>query len=373
MEITRSELYRLVSDAPLSKVAPKLGLSPTILAATCKKHDIPYPGSGFWTRKAMGLPATPPPMPDSENADAELVMFPQAKPRIAKHKAVTERSSPKKGRVDAEPTAVAPVVKERLSKPHQIVANWLEQRERKRREARTNPNPFFAPRALAPWSELDRRRHRLLDALFKALESRGGAVSDTERGLQCVTIEGEKIEFQIREKLKQLKVPVAEKDRLYYSSGFRQELTGTGRLVFAIKTYLRGPHNEEWLETETRPLEDQLPRIVDRLFEGAEILKAWHLEQEQEREQWRQEAAQRAEQQRLAKEEERWTRFVALAQTWRTNQSVATFIDALEAMPHEPGAQAADKTVHEWLQWAKRRLGEQDPLAQGVADMFARL
>ncbi|RUU88919.1 hypothetical protein EOB59_20710 [Mesorhizobium sp. M7A.F.Ca.MR.176.00.0.0] len=56
--------------------------------------------------------------------------------------------------------------------------------------------------------------------------------------------------------------------------------------MFAIKTYLRGRFNEEFLETDSLPLEDQLPRIVERLFEGAEILKAWHLEQEQEREKW---------------------------------------------------------------------------------------
>ena len=36
----------------------------------------------------------------------------------------------------------------------------------------------------------------------------------------------------------------------------------------------------------------ELPKIVDRLFEEARILKAWHIEQEQEQERWRQEAAQ---------------------------------------------------------------------------------
>jgi hypothetical protein len=84
----------------------------------------------------------------------------------------------------------------------------------------------------------------------------------------------------------------------------RRSSVGTGKLVFAIRTYLRGRHNEEWDETHSNPLENRLPQIIDRLFEGARILKAWHIEREQQQERWQQEAAQRAERKRLAKQEQ---------------------------------------------------------------------
>jgi hypothetical protein len=45
MQITRIELYELVSKSPLSKVAPSLAISATTLAEICRKHNVPYPCS----------------------------------------------------------------------------------------------------------------------------------------------------------------------------------------------------------------------------------------------------------------------------------------------------------------------------------------
>ncbi|TGT53502.1 hypothetical protein EN813_047475 [Mesorhizobium sp. M00.F.Ca.ET.170.01.1.1] len=366
MEIARSELYRLVCEKPLSKVAPGFGISGTVLSALCKKHNVPYPGSGHWTRISLGMPVSVQPLPPGEH---ETIEIPAAKPKRAVAKARAEaikRSDGEKAGTEQSATKEQPIVKQRLLKPHPIIADWLEKHERRRRDRR---DPY--DRAPPPWTELDRRRHRLLDATFKALEARGGSVSDNGNGNQCVAIDGEKIEYQIREKMKQSKVAVPDSEKFYYSRGFRTDLVGTGYLVFAIKTYLRGPHNEEYLENDRQPLEERLPRIIDRLFEGAVILKAWHLEQEQEREKWRQEAARRAQLQRLAKEEEeRWSRFAAAAGAWRTNQAVMQFIAELGATPHNEDDIVGDKTIREWLDWAKRKAAEQNPLGNGMSELF---
>lgn len=72
MQLTRLELYQKVCSSPLNKVAPELGLPPTGLSAICKKHDVPFPGAGYWTRKAMGLPAEPPPLPGAPDDIIEI-------------------------------------------------------------------------------------------------------------------------------------------------------------------------------------------------------------------------------------------------------------------------------------------------------------
>lgn len=72
MQLTRLELYRKVCSAPLNKIAPELGISPTGLSAICKKHDVPFPGAGYWTRKAMALPAEPPPLPEAPDDIIEI-------------------------------------------------------------------------------------------------------------------------------------------------------------------------------------------------------------------------------------------------------------------------------------------------------------
>lgn len=361
MEIPRSELYRLVCEKPLSKVAPQFGISGSALAALCKKHAVPYPGSGHWTRVSLGMSVSLQPLPPSEQ---DIIPIPPARPKTTAIKTKAEESERKLDKDQPVPREKS-IVKQRLSKPHPIISDWLEKHERRRRDPYRSAPP--------PWTELDKRRHRLLDAVFKELEARGGIVSDNGGGIQTVKIDDEKIEFQIREKMRQSKTAVLDREKFLYSRGYRIDLVGTGYLVFAIKTYLRGRLNEEYLETDRLPLEQQLPRIIDRLFDGAAILKAWRIEQEAEREQWRQEAARRAEAQRLAKqEEERWSRFVAAAETWRTNQTVAQFIAELEMLLGEDEV-VGDKSISEWLNWAQRRLIGHNPLADGAAAFFDKI
>lgn len=72
MELTRLELYRRVCNAPLNKIAPEFGISATALSAICRKHHVPFPGAGYWTRKAMGLPAELPPLPETLDVLIEI-------------------------------------------------------------------------------------------------------------------------------------------------------------------------------------------------------------------------------------------------------------------------------------------------------------
>lgn len=53
-QIKRSELYQLVCSKPLSKLAPQFGTDGTKLAAICRENNVPYPGSGYWVRLALG-------------------------------------------------------------------------------------------------------------------------------------------------------------------------------------------------------------------------------------------------------------------------------------------------------------------------------
>lgn len=80
MQLTRLELYQKVCSSPLNKVAPELGLSPTGLSAICKKHEVPFPGAGYWTRKAMGLSAELPLLPGAPD-DIIDISHPVQKPR----------------------------------------------------------------------------------------------------------------------------------------------------------------------------------------------------------------------------------------------------------------------------------------------------
>lgn len=94
MHITRSELYQRVCALPLSKMAPDFGITATALAVICKRYGIPYPGSGYWTRKSLGLATELRTLPDGEDVAIEIVA---PMPRTSSVKPKTKRA-PKKAR-----------------------------------------------------------------------------------------------------------------------------------------------------------------------------------------------------------------------------------------------------------------------------------
>lgn len=360
MQLSRRQLYELVSNAPLSKVAPELGISPSMLSALCQKYNVPYPGSGYWTKKLLGIEQAIDPLPPASDADEGVITIEPAKPR-RKPNSVSPPNS-----IANASTAAMSQQKARSVKQHPLVVEWMAAYERRRREALASGSQWRIDSS-PPLTEAGHRRYDILSSLFRALEARGAKVSEGEKGLARVTIDGEKIDFQVREKNRQVRIPPSDKRN--YSS---QELIGTGKLVFAIRTYLRGPHNEEWRETNDNPLENQVPKFVERLFEGAAILKAWHIELEQDRLHRQEEAERRAERARLAEEEKlRRNKLHELAQDWHHANEVRAFIAAVKTQPFDPEANVEGKTIAEWLIWAEAATDMLDKSRDGAACIFS--
>ena len=52
--ITREELYDLVWQKPISKLAVELGISDVGLSKICRRHEVPTPPRGYWARLEAG-------------------------------------------------------------------------------------------------------------------------------------------------------------------------------------------------------------------------------------------------------------------------------------------------------------------------------
>lgn len=381
-QVKRSQLYALVCKTPLSRLAPELGIDGVKLAAIFKVHHIPYPGSGYWSRISMGRDAELPPLPEIDGEDPLITIAPKLpklptsprqpeadSPLTQTDEASGDESSSPSPQQEAQSKTPSPatMVKDRLVKPHPLIAGWIADHERRRREAKTNRNPWSYGTAPEPFDDLDRRRLRILDALFRALEARGAKISESAQGQLSVTIDGQSIEFQVREKAKQVKVVKGEGSSAYT----RTKLVGTGKLTFAIKTYLRGSLNEERLETDKKPLETQLPAIIARLFEGAVILKDWEEERAREHQRYEAERKRRAELERVAEEnEKRQAKLAELAGNWQTAQTMRAFIEAVKAVPHDADATIADKSIADWLTWAEAAADSLDVSGGGPERLF---
>jgi hypothetical protein len=154
MQITRLELYELVSKSPLSKVAPSLAISATTLAEICRKHNVPYPGSRQISRRTDDIEPAKPRVPRADDRTTAA---------IAETAKSTEQTAP---------AIAVPIAKKRPTKPHPLVAKWIADRERRRREATASRDPWRIKMAPA-LSDIDRRRHAILGTLFRSLEGKG--------------------------------------------------------------------------------------------------------------------------------------------------------------------------------------------------------
>src|ERR1700745_2231879 len=90
IRLTREELYKKVWAAPMKTVAQEFGLSSSGLANVCRKHNIPVPAVGHWTKIEVGKKTTPPPL------------IPELSGNERVHFHVRERLSPELAAVAAE-------------------------------------------------------------------------------------------------------------------------------------------------------------------------------------------------------------------------------------------------------------------------------
>ena len=245
-------------------------------------------------------------------------------------------------------------------------------RARKLEETRLERDPWRKKAfGATPFSPLEQRRHRILDTIFRQLERQGAGISEKQdRTLQAELLE-EKIEIQLREKLKQVRRPLTtEESRWEWNRkrGYVQELQPTGRLVFAIKTYLGKRHRTEWLETDASPLEGMLADIVGEILTAAPLLAERTRLHEEERKRYEAQEERRQErEQKRRRDHNTLRRFMEFAEQWRDIELAQEFLGALRAAPIDPERKVGKRTMPQWLDWLGERLREAHPIEQGAA------
>jgi hypothetical protein len=71
--LTRLEFYDLVWSQPMTHLAKEFALSDAALHKICKKHHIPKPPMGWWTKKALGHALVTPPCPPAKPGTPERI------------------------------------------------------------------------------------------------------------------------------------------------------------------------------------------------------------------------------------------------------------------------------------------------------------
>jgi hypothetical protein len=75
MRVSREELYRLVWTEPMTKLAPRFGLSDVGLAKVCRKYQIPRPSVGYWAKVGVGQHVEPEHLPALDEKSLQEIEF----------------------------------------------------------------------------------------------------------------------------------------------------------------------------------------------------------------------------------------------------------------------------------------------------------
>jgi hypothetical protein len=364
--LSRTELHALVWAEPLRHLARRFGISDQCLAKICDRFDIPRPRPGHWTKVAAGREIAMPVLPPAKAGMDETI---EITPRSAGGMAMEGDAA-----LAARQNGKAVRVAERLSDPHPIIAGWLANR----REAIARGRLVYdiwpnRPVRAAPFTPVERRRLRILDALFKALEAEKIAIAETDRHGPVARCGQDEIAFQLRLRLKEVRQLLAAEERRWHGSGrqYRRELVETDVLVFEIKRWLPGNLPRVWQDGRKGMIEDRVDDIVATLLAAFPMMAAAR-EHAEERERLR-EAEERKRQmltRELKLDRDRFRCFLEQAGRWREAELARDFLMALRAAMPDSSLEVAGRTAAEWLEWAQGHVQAHDPLTQDSSAVF---
>ena len=406
VKLTRKQLYDEIWALSVAGVARKYNLNYGKLIATCKAENVPFPSSGYWTRKNMGK--------DVSNEAVELSGHEETEISLITNDATIKRIRKAKAEiVENKQTDIiedAKVVVEELQQNKaESISKWsggmlefLDETERnkvlevacnlqinqntylhktlvqykkdiadyksKLREAQNRS--YYNPRYNKPENEPEffkemsdecmPRAIAILDTVFKAIESMDGSINSD----LSVKIRGDIVRFRMVESQDQVKHEITKQEAqalVKYNDDIKNHrwaskpqirkydkvYNGKLRIVFGERSYIR--------DTDSEKLEDRLGDILVTLYEKAEENRIAR-EAREEAERKRVEEARRREENRQRKEQEIHLvkELVNKAEDYRIAKEIREYIQAMIDS-------GSEDITPEWIEWAEKKADWYDP------------
>ena len=368
------------------------------MIVSCKQANIPYPSSGFWTRKNLGkdISAEIVPLPESNLEYISLHLnnasVQPSKVRAELENSLSNQNSISDIKIDEneeglyrdrldyldEAERVMVIAKACTikivegAKLHPVLTKYKIMMEDYRvRLKAAKSKPYYNPRnkpdgepAFFPdLSEKGvKRTIAILNALYKGIEALGGIINDD----LSVTIHKDSVRFRLAESKDKMKHELTKKDIQELAkyeedlkSGYRwvsmpqirkydHVFNGKLRIVFGEKNYLR--------DNEFQRLEDRLGEILIRFYDKSEENR---IKRERRKEEQRiREAEQRRKEEireRKNLESQRTKELANKAEDYRIARDIRRFIeDAMKS--------GKEEFSQEWLAWASLKADWYDPI-----------
>jgi hypothetical protein len=371
VNVSREDLYEQVWKTPLLRLAVRYGISGTGLSKICSRVDVPCPPAGHWAKLAAGKLVKQPPLPAAGKGIPSTVLI----------SPTPERSPPPKMAADVQAkfdealqNSAALEVPKGLRRPHTVIAAWIADHARRLADSKRDKSSWAF--RVEPLSDLDHRRHLILDTILKAAEKIGFKVRSGQYQEVWLEIGRNRVDFSLQERIRQVRRPLRadEKNQWNSSQQWRQEKTPTGLLVFKIRTFLGPAIQVEWIDQPEILLEKQFGEILAALTLAGPLLEEQRVKAEEaERRRREDEYKRQQEADRRKTERNRWRRFLEFVDRWEEANRARRFIATIEASTSTDMASHGGLSHEEWLIWAKKRLTAYDPREAGIESVWDNL
>jgi len=364
--IHRDDLYHQVWQTPVSRLAPKYGISDVGLKKICRKLNVPTPPLGYWAKVQHNIRVEKTPLPKLKHGE------PQTHTINIIHHAIEDEIEFSTEAQEIISKIVPIKVPVRLSSPHPLVIktraalmkaksdkygclyNW----HKKHLDIRVSTG--FLNRAL-----------RIMNCLIRALEKHGFEVSignENESAGTYVIILEEKIKFYIQEKSRRTDHIPTEKEkedlkRWHYASFDKYDYNPSGKLTLKIDAWSASGIRKRWSDGKIQRVENLLTELVVNIVKVADIKRTDRIEREERMRRWEEERKRQAELERLHQiEEERLQELENQANRWLKSKQLREYIYAVVDAASERGFSINDDPLKSWLNWANNHAENMDPL-----------
>ncbi len=366
----REKLYEELWAKPVIDVAAQYGVSNVAIHKICKSLNIPVPPRGYWSKIRAGAKPKKTPLPKTKGV-TEIVgarTFEGVKVGNATAQTLTFISEDERQPVllAAQQIKVSPEhaqLHKKIIAYRSVVKEWNKKNMRPEGTQKgfnnysySNRPPFLAG---VISDETLPRVFRILDALYRQIESLGGSVNN-DLSLQ---VRGEQVYLEVFEAQDEVKHQITRqeaKELLIYEDAERHHTWASKPnirkydYVFNGKLRICIRKGKYFRDTDTVNIESRLGDILIELYEESEVVRLdREAREEAKRKKEEEERLRQERRERYNEEVDRTIALTNMAQDYDTACKIRAFISALES---------AENIDEEWIDWAKKKADWFDPI-----------
>jgi hypothetical protein len=355
--LTRQELYDLVWDNPLSKLAKKYNLCDNGLRKVCKKLDIPLPKNGHWQKIQYNKKVSKEKLPLNNTVETSITLkFRDNSETIINGIENELNQLTKEIKNVLKDTIIFP---EKLTRPLQLIVDTKNDLKTKEPsyyhniKGLLNTSPGVLNITVAQQNV--KRALLFMDIFIKAIKKRGHNLVIKE-GTKVV-IDNVLLDIGLRERLKRTVVKGTHWDTT--------ELNPSNILSLRLDAYPA----VEWTDTNTNKLEDKIPNIIAKLELQAVKEKKEAIEREIRHIEY--ERQRKIEQDFKARKEQEIIKTKKLfsdAEKFDKATIYRNFIAATEQKATKENNLTEE--LKEWIKWANEKADWFDPFTNKEDDLL---